>query len=74
MKDRLVSRSGILKRAGDLLPPLGARCAHVLIRCIPEEAVYARVFRGGRENRRKTEIPASLRRYKFRRLTESRIY
>lgn len=28
---------GILKRAGDLLPPLRARCAHVLIRCIPED-------------------------------------
>ena len=28
---------GILKRAGDLLPLLRARCAHVLIRCIPRD-------------------------------------
>lgn len=28
---------GILKRAGDLLPPLRARCAHVLIRCILQD-------------------------------------
>ena len=28
---------GILKRAGDLLPPLRACCAHVLIRCILQD-------------------------------------
>lgn len=50
---------GILKRAGDLLPPLRACCAHVLIRCIPGEA-YTRVS-GPEVHRGTAEIPSSTR-------------
>lgn len=45
---------GIQKRAGDLSPPLRVHCAHVLIRCIPEdgeeEEAYTRGFGTGEKH------------------------